>query len=231
MNFLDAVQTVNRFTETAIFEPNETFFTDPAMGFFARVKSETPSNQTIGLYENISNLLRVTSLFEQPEIRVDENILRILETSENHEGSASFVTSDVRLIRNLQTVDIKRAVAQTLEVEPTLKAKIDRKIISRIKTATNAIPNSKVIVNARGDYIEFIIKDVDVLMSSSNSYRFKIEGTSSKDCSVVLDAGFFSKMPGEFDLSLVFSNKASTFRAILQDPELVVVIPTAHTAV
>lgn len=231
MNFLETVGLVGRFAETAIFEDGETFFTDPAMSFFAKVKSETPNKAEIGIYENISNFLRVSSLFETPEIELEGEVIKIHETSENHTGSAKFVTSDIRLIRNLQTMDIRRAVEQTIQVEPTLRVEVDRTIISRIKSAVSAIPNSKVVIHSRNGEIEFIVKDVDVLMSTSNAYRFKVQGTSTKDCSVTLDAGFFSKMPGSFELSLAFSEKASTFRAILKDENLVVVIPTAHTAV
>lgn len=230
MNFLDSVALVGRFAETAIFEPNETFFTDPALTFFAKVKSQTPNNAEIGVYENISNLLRVASLFENPEIELDGEILKIKEQDGGLHSSAKFVTSDTRLIRNLQTMDIKKAVEQTIQATPTMIVEVDRSIIARIKSSVAAIPNSKVIIHSRNGVIEFIVKDVDVLMSTSNSYRFKVEGESYKDCTITLDASFFSKMPGAFELSLAFSEKASTFRAILKDENLVVVIPTAHTA-
>lgn len=227
MQFLPAVQTIGRFTETAIITPGTTYFTDSAVSFFGAVKSETPDNKEVGFYENISNFQRVISLFEDPEIELHGETLKI----EDATGNANFVTSDVRLIRNMQTIDAERAVNQTIAVEPTLTAKISRDIIQRIKTASSAIVNSKVVIHSRNGEIEFIVKDVDMLMSSSNQYKFKIEGTSTKDCSVVLDSSFFSKLGSEFDLSLVFSEKASTFRAILKNEEATIVIPTAHTAV
>lgn len=227
MQFLDSVRVIGRFTETAIVTPDETYFTDSGLSFFGRVKSQTPNNQEIGFYENISNFERVISLFNDPEVTLNDDTLKIRDET----GNASFVTSDVRLIRNLQTTDAKRAVEQTIAVEPTLKANIGKDIISRIRTASSAIPNSKVVIYSRDGNIEFIVKDVDILMSTSNQYRFKIEGTSTKDCGVVLDASFFAKLGGDFELSLVFSEKASTFRAILQNEEVTIVIPTAHTAV
>lgn len=227
MQFLDAVQVIGRFTETAIITPNETYFTDANTAFFGCVKSQTPNNQEIGFYENISNFLRVTSLFNEPEVALTEETLKIKDET----GNANFVTSDVRLIRNLQTVDAQRAVEQTIAVQPTLTASISKDITGRIRTASGAIPNSKVVIYSRDGNIEFIVKDVDVLMSTSNSYRFKVDGTSTKDCGVVLDASFFAKLGGEFELSLVFSEKASTFRAILKNEDVTIVIPTAHTAV
>lgn len=232
MKFLEAVNLTSKFTETAIFEAEQSYFTNTEMSFFGRISSETPSDKSIGLYENISNFLRVASLFEEPDITINNETLLINETaSSDLTGSANFVTSDIRLIRNLVTADIKSIIEQTLTPEPTMTARIDKNIIHKIKVASSAIPNSKVIVFSKDGNIEFIIKDVDVLMSSSNSYRFKIEGQSTKDCSVVLDASFFAKMPDEFDFSLVFSNKSSTFRAVLKDDDIVVVIPTSHTSV
>lgn len=227
MEFLKALEIVGRFTDTAIMTPEKTYFTDNSSSFFGCVPSETPNSQEIGFYENISNFQRVISLFESPEISITGETIKVKDTT----GDAKFVTSDVRLIRNLQSMDVQRAVEQTIAVEPTLEAKLDKSIIQRIRTASAAITNSKVVIVSRNGEIEFVIKDVDVLMSTSNTYKFKVQGTSTKDCSVVLDAGFFAKMGGEFDLKLVFSTKASTFRAILQNEEATIVIPTAHTAV
>lgn len=227
MDFLKSLEVIGRFTETAIVTPNKTYFTDQSMNFFACAETQTPDNKEIGFYENISNFQRVLSLFNEPEIGLEGETLKIKDST----GNASFVTSDTRLIRNLQTADVQKAVEQTISVQPTLTAKITKDIINRIKTASAAIANSKVVIHARGNDIQFIVKDVDVLMSSSNSYKFKIEGESTKDCSVVVDASFFGKLGNEFDLSLVFSEKASTFRAILKSEEVTVVIPTAHTAV
>lgn len=231
MNFLETIGIVGRFTETAIFEPNNTYFTDAGMSFFGQAKSQTPNDAAIGIYENISNLLRVTSLFENPEVELDRETLKIHENSENHSGSAKFVTSDIQLIRNMQKMDIQKVIEQTVSVEPTMRVSVDKSIISRIRSASAAIPNSKVVIYSRNGEIEFIIKDVDGLMTTSNTYRFKVQGTSTKDCGVTLDSSFFNKMPGNFELSLAFSEKASTFRAILKDENLTVVIPTAHTAV
>lgn len=227
MNFLDSLGVISRFTETAIVAPDQTFFTDSAMSFFGCVKSSTPDSKEIGFYENISNFQRVISLFEEPEITLNDSTLKVKDPT----GDASFVTSDIRLIKNLQTVDIQRAVEQTIAVPSSLQVKITKDIINRIKTASAAIPNSKVVIVSRNGEIEFIVKDVDVLMSTSNSYKFKVQGESSKDCAVVVDSSFFGKMGGEFDLSLVFSQKASTFRAILESEEVTIVIPTAHTAI
>lgn len=227
MNFLDSLSVIGRFTETAIVKPSKTYFTDSNLSFFGSVDSETPDNRDIGFYDNISNFQRVISLFEDPEISLDQETLKIKDST----GNASFVTSDIRLIQNLQNADIELAVKQTLDTPSSISVRITKDIINRIKTASAAIANSKVVIHTRGDDIYFIVKDVDVLMSSSNSYKFKVEGGSAKDCSVVLDASFFGKMGGEFDLSLVFSQKASTFRAILKSEEVTVVIPTAHTAV
>lgn len=227
MEFLKALEIVGRFTDTAIMTPGKTYFTDNSSSFFGCVPSETPNSQEIGFYENISNFQRVISLFESPEISITGETIKVKDAT----GDAKFVTSDVRLIRNLQSMDVQRAVEQTTAVEPTLEAKLDKSIIQRIRTASAAITNSKLVIVSRNGEIEFVIKDVDVLMSTSNTYKFKVQGTSTKDCSVVLDAGFFAKMGGEFDLKLVFSTKASTFRAILQNEEATIVIPTAHTAV
>lgn len=227
MEFLKALDVVGRFTDTAIMTPEKTYFTDSSSSFFGCVPSETPDSKEIGFYENISNFQRVISLFQDPEITLQNETLKIKDTT----GDAKFVTSDVRLIRNLQTMDIQRAVDQTITVEPTLNVTVDKSIIQRIRTATAAITNSKVVIVSRNGEIEFVVKDVDVLMSTSNTYKFKVQGTSTKDCSVVLDAGFFAKMGGEFNLKLVFSSKASTFRAILENEEATIVIPTAHTAV
>ena len=227
MNFLESLNVIGRFTETAIVKNGKTYFTDSANSFFGCVDSETPSEKEVGFYENISNFQRVISLFEEPEITLENETLKIKHAT----GDAKFVTSDIRLIQNLQTIDIERAVTQTLSANSTLNATITKDTINRIKTASAAIANSKVVIHSRNGEIEFIVKDVDVLMSSSNSYKFKIQGESSKDCSVVVDASFFGKLGNEFNLSLVFSEKASTFRAILQSEEATIVIPTAHTAV
>lgn len=227
MQFLETINTISKFTETAVVSPNKTYFTDSSMQFFGCVDSSTPGDSEVGFYENISNFMRVLSLFDNPEITKDGETLKIQDDSAN----AKFVTSDIRLIRNMQTTDIQKVIEQTTSVEPTLQCKITKDVIQRIRTANAAILNSKVVVHSRNGSVEFIVKDVDVLMSSSNSYRFKIDGVSTKDCSVVLDAGFFGKMGSEFDLKLVFSNKASTFRAILANDTTTIVIPTAHTAV
>ena len=227
MNFLESLNVIGRFTETAIVKNGKTYFTDSANSFFGVVDSETPNQEEVGFYDNISNFQRVISLFEEPEITLENETLKIKDAT----GDAKFVTSDIRLIQNLQTIDIERAVTQTLSANSTLNATITKDIINRIKTASAAIANSKVVIHSRNGEIEFIVKDVDVLMSSSNSYKFKIEGESTKDCSVVVDASFFGKLGNEFNLSLVFSEKASTFRAILQSDEATIVIPTAHTAV
>lgn len=227
MNFLESLNVIGRFTETAIVKNGKTYFTDSANSFFGVVDSETPNQKEVGFYDNISNFQRVISLFEEPEITLENETLKIKDAT----GDAKFVTSDIRLIQNLQTIDIERAVTQTLSANSTLNATITKDIINRIKTASAAIANSKVVIHSRNGEIEFIVKDVDVLMSSSNSYKFKIEGESTKDCSVVVDASFFGKLGNEFNLSLVFSEKASTFRAILQSDEATIVIPTAHTAV
>ena len=227
MNFLESLNVIGRFTETAIVKDGKTYFTDASKTFFGMVESETPNQKDVGFYDNISNFQRVISLFEEPEITLDDATLKIKDAT----GDAKFVTSDIRLIQNLQDIDIERAVTQTLAVSPTLSATITKDTINRIKTASTAIANSKVVIHSRNGEIEFIVKDVDVLMSSSNSYKFKIQGESSKDCSVVVDASFFGKLGNEFNLSLVFSEKASTFRAILQSEEATIVIPTAHTAV
>lgn len=231
MNFLETVNTVSKFTDTAIIAPVETYFTDSSQSFFARVMSETPQNSEIGFYDNISNFLRVVGLFSEPQIEINQDVLHISENSEDHTGSANFVSSDTRLIRNTITTDIPQIIERTLSVEPTLTVKVTKPLVQRIKSATSAIANSKLIIHSRDGKIEFVIKDVDVLMSSSNTYKFEVEGASTKDCTVALDAGFFNKMASEFDLKLVFSPKASTFRAILQEPELTVVIPTAHSTI
>lgn len=229
MNFLESAEIVGRFTDTAIFNNGKTFFTDNAMSFFAAVDSQIPSENEIGVYENISNLLRVASLFDAPEIEMQNEAIFIKETADGRTGKAKFVTSDVRLIRNLQTVDIEKTVQQTTSVEPTMRLQIDRSIISRIKTGLSAIPNSKLVIKSVNGEIEFIIKDIDVLMSTSNMYKFGVNGESTKDCCITLDANFLTKMPGAHELKLAFSEKASTFRAILEDENLTVVIPTAHT--
>ena len=226
MEFLKTLDVISRFTDTAIITSGKTYFTDASSSFFGCVESSTPDNAEVGFYENIPNFQRVVSLFESPEISLQDSVLVINDTV----GDAKFVTSDVRLIRNLQTMDAEKAVTQTISVEPTLKVQVTKDIIQRIRTAASAIPNSKVVIQAKGDDIRFVVKDVDVLMSTPNTYKFKVEGVSSKDCSVVVDAGFFVKMQGEFELSLAFSAKSSTFRAVLKNDEVVVVIPTAHTA-
>lgn len=231
MNFLDSVNLISRFTDTAVVSPGVTYFSDSGTSFFAKINTETPSSQDIGFYENISNFLRVVGLFNNPEITMENEMIHISENSEDHTGSAKFITSNISLIRNMQSTDFARAIEKTLEAGTTLNVHIDKSMIQRIKNSSSAIPNSKVIVCSRDGKIEFIVKDVDVLMSDSNAYRFKIPGVSTKDCAVAIDSSFFARMPGEFDLSLAFSNQASTFRAILKDDDITVVIPTAHTAV
>ena len=63
MNFLESLNVIGRFTETAIVKDGKTYFTDASKTFFGMVESETPNQKDVVFYDNISNFQRVISLF------------------------------------------------------------------------------------------------------------------------------------------------------------------------
>lgn len=227
MDFSLGLKILNLFTNTALVQKSETYFTDSALSFFGKLKFDSISDEDVGFYENISDFQRILSLFENPTIEKTENVLNLSEDG----ISAKFVTSDVRLISQQQNPEqIKTAIEKTLEVQTAIQFEISETTFAQIKKALSAIPNARIVIKTDENLVKLIVKPTDVFQSVTNSVTLKIPAVVNRPCSIEMQADNFVKMPSKsFNVDLKFSEKSALFRCVLQDANCTLVIPTAHT--
>lgn len=223
MNLKDAIGTISKFTNTAIISPEDTYFGGMGQSFFGLVKVHDPKlTKEIGLYDEINNLGRMLVLFEDPEIEIEGNNLKIFEK----DTEAYFITSDISLIRK-DEFDNAEQLERTLSVPKCFHAPVSDELIQRLSKAAGSIDNASLIITANDGAVHLTLKDIDILSSNSNSLKIDITeiSTVQKDFNVELDAGIANRLPkGGFELELVYSERVGTYRAIFKQEEVTVVV-------
>lgn len=227
MNLINAIQTIGRFTNTAVISPETTFFSDNTYTVFGVITVDGDVSETFGLYDNIASLQRILSLFEDPKISIVDSKLEISDEDSN--STAYFLTSDTSLI-NRKDFDFKTQLERTLEAPQAISIDFTDDLTSKIRLAAGTIDLSRIVLTSKDNKVTITVKDTDMLSSDSNSFNIDITSKSNdieKEFAIVMDPTIFSKMPkGDFTLDLFFSSRTGTYRAVFKAGELIVVTPT-----
>lgn len=227
MNLQDTIDTIGRFVNTAIISPNKTYFGDMSDICFGALETEVPGE--FGLYQEITNLQRLLSLFEEPSIQLDGPRLLI----EGEDSKATFLTSDLGLIKKAG-FNIPDQLEKTLASPKVLTVIFDETLVQRVQKAVNTIDNSKLIIDVDGDKVYLVIKDTDVLSSDSNSMTLDVTLKASeidKDFTIEVNPQVVTRMPkGGFKMQIGYSSRMDEYRLILQQDQLTIVAPTSGVA-
>ena len=222
MLLIDAIGTISKFINTAVISPRETYFGDMSQAYFGMIKLTDPALTTeIGLYDEINNLSRMLSLFEDPEIQIEGSKLKIQED----DTEAYFITSDISLIRK-GDFDQSEQLKRTLEAPKCLTVNFTDSLINRLSKAAGSIDNAALIIASQGGKVTLSLKDIDILSSDSNSFTIDITeiADANREFQVKLDPSVVNRMPkGGFELELTFSERVGSYRAVFKQEQLLVV--------
>ena len=225
MNLIQALQIIGKLTDSVILTPEASYFTDDAHTFFAEIKCQVPSK--VGFYKEIANFNKMAALFVEPNININGHSITLTEGSD----SAQFVGSDVSIIEaSMTTEQMKGEVLKTLGAPSVCAIEIDEHLLNRIKSASSIIENSSLILNAEvGGDIRACIKDTDILSAESHSVNLKLEGETTKDFNIEIDASIFSKLPkGDIKLEIKYSERTGNHRVMILHDWITAVIASAN---
>lgn len=225
MNLAQSIQIIGRFTDTAILSPEISYFTDESKTFIGSLKTDISSQ--VGFYKEIPNFSRILNLFESPEINIEGTKIKI----EEEDSVAYFLSSDTSIIRANSDLNAEEEVNKTLAASPILSIEFDEILIQKLKSASASIDNSRLLIEAKDGKISLIIKDIDVLASDSHSFKIDVSVKSTGsletlDFVTALDSSITSRMPkGSFVLDVAYSTRVGTYRAVVKQGDLVIVMP------
>lgn len=223
MNLANASQIVGRFTDTAIFSPGTTYFTDKTSTIIGSLETPDIPSQ-VAFFQEIANFSKILNLFDEPNIQIEGTKIRIAE-GDSH---AYFLSSDASLV--MANIDIKEQMAKSLEAEKVLTIDIEEALINKLKNTANCIPNSSLIVKSKDGKVSLTVKDVSILSSESHSYSTDITSKVEKvnmDFEIEMDPTITSRMPkGPFRLEVAYSTRKGTFRAIFRQGPLNIAMAT-----
>lgn len=226
-NLPNALDTIGKFTNSAVISPRTSYFADDTLTFFGSMITQD-IQQEFGLYNEIAAFNRILSLFDDPDFVMNGHRILIEQDGQR----ASFVTSDISLIRAGQEFDLREQVEKTIQAPVVLTIDLSRELVERMKVATSIIDNASLVLQCDGTSVTLTIKDTDILNSDTHSLTLDVTPQASnidKTIDVEIDPTLFIKMPkGGFKLDMVYSARVGTYRALLTQEDLRVVVACKH---
>lgn len=223
MNIANASQIIGRFTDTAVFSPGTSYFTDKTSTVIGSL--ETPDIPSpVAFYQEIANFSKILNLFDEPDIEIVGSKIKLSE----NDSHAYFLSSDISLVN--PSIDIKEQMAKSLAAEKVLVVEFDEILISKLKNTVACIPNASLIVTSKDKRVSLTIKDTGMLSSESHSYSIDITSKvemAEMDFQIEMDPTIVSKMPkGSFKLQVAYSTRKGSFRALFKQGPLNIVMAT-----
>ena len=211
-DFLNVLANLGNYTDKVILKYPVTVLNSPAQDVFINVSAESlgcQSFEPMGVYE-LSKLLKVFGLFENPEVTREANLLKLQTTTE----SAELALSDLELLKEYDSskelIDRLDAFPSVSEFTLTTEALKTLKSAGSILSELNALRISGKSGNTTVDLYFH-----NRFNSTQNSYKREFLGTSTQDFELKLGIENIQKLPiTEYQVKVKFNAEKNAYRVI-----------------
>lgn len=184
--------------------------------FFSTKDMGEDEFDTFGIF-NVQELLQVINLDEDTSTTLDNNIINI--TGKN--SSIKYTTTDLGILGDY--TKIKPTVLQkTKAVDTVLEFELSSENFTQIKKASDVFKNLEdLIISNTGESITVEVGESNKKIKNSNSYKLKLNGTSTKDNEVSINVKNLKMIPnGNYVVQVKYNKDKDAYRILMTSKDI-----------
>ena len=221
-DFLSTLSKLNNFTDKSILKYPITTLASPSLDVIVNINAKElgcEEFETTGVYE-LSKLLSMLALFDNPQIVRNSNTLEIQTTTE----SAVFTLCELELLKNY---DQSPEIINSLDrFEVVSEFDFTKDVLSNFKKASSILNElNALIIKGSGTNTTVNIGFHNRFNSSSNTYKKEFLGTSTKDFDLKLGIENIQKLPQEdYRVKVYYNAEKDAYRVVFVTKDFKVLI-------
>ena len=211
-DFLNTLSKINNYSDKAVLKYPTTTLASPSLDVIINIDAKAlgcEEFEVTGVYE-LSKLINMLSLFENPQIIRNSNTLEVQTTTE----SAVFTLCELELLKNY---DQSPEIINSLErFEVVSDFDLTKDVLSNFKKASSILSElNALIVRGKNSNTTLNIGFHNRFNSSSNTYKKEFLGTSTKDFDLKLGIENIQKLPQEdYKVKVYYNEEKNAHRIV-----------------
>ena len=220
--YLNTLSKLNGFTDKTILKYPITTLVSPSLDVVINIDAKAlgcETFETTGIYE-LSKLINMLALFDNPQIERSQNTLEIQTTTE----SAVFTLCELELLKNY---DQSPEIINSLErFEVVSEFELSKDILSKFKKASSILSElNALIIKSTNSNTIVNIGFHNRFNSSSNTFKKEFLGTSTKDFDLKLGIENIQKLPQEdYKVKVFYNQERDDYRVVFVTNDFKVLI-------